>query len=189
MRVLRAEGFDGSYQSLTRHLRDVRGPSRPKPSAVTVPIETAPGEEFQFDWSDCNRWGWEHELFCFGCVLCWSRIKCWWFASSIDQPHTFEGLVRFFEAVEVVPAVGRTDRMGCLGRSRGKAFIWHPPALEFARHHGFALKACGAGDAARKAWATDCTSCWEDHTDVVDGERHQGRRRTRTHPAARRRAA
>jgi transposase len=154
MRVLRAEGFDGSYQSLARHLRDVRGPSRPKASAVTVPIETAPGEEFQFDWSDCNRWarrwGWDHELFCFGCVLCWSRIKCWWFASSIDQAHTFEGLVRFFEAVDGVPAVGRTDRMGCLGRSRGKAFIWHPPAVEFARHHGFALKACDAGDAARK---------------------------------------
>ncbi|MCA1705092.1 MAG: helix-turn-helix domain-containing protein, partial [Actinobacteria bacterium] len=88
MRVLRAEGFDGSYPSLTRHLRDVRGPSQTKSSVVTVPIETGPGEEFQFDWSDANRWarqwGWDHELFCFGAVLCWSRIKCWWFASSID---------------------------------------------------------------------------------------------------------
>lgn len=154
MRVLRAEGFDGSYPSLTRHLRDVRGPSRSKPSVVTVRIETGPGEEFQFDWSDANHWarlwGWDHELHCFGAVLCWSRIKYWWFASSIDQAHTFEGLVRFFEAVDGVAGVGRTDRMGCLGRSRGKAFIWHPPALEFARHNGFALKACDAGDAARK---------------------------------------
>lgn len=154
LRVLRAEGFDGSYSSLTRHLRDVRGPSRSKPSVVTVPIETGPGEESQFDWSDCNhwarRWGWEHDLQCFGAVLCWSRVKCWWFASSLDQAHTFEGLVRFFEAVGGVPAVGRTDRMGCLGRSRGKAFIWHPPVLEFARYHGLALKACDPGDAARK---------------------------------------
>jgi transposase len=154
MRVIRAEGFDGSYASLTRHLRAVRGPSRAKESVVTVPIETAPGEEFQFDWSDCNRWarrwGWEHELHCFGAVLCWSRVKCWWFSPSIERPPTFEGLVRFFEAVDGVPAVGRTDRMGCLGRSRGKAFIWHPPALEFARHYGFALKACERADAARK---------------------------------------
>jgi transposase len=154
MRVLRAEGFDGSYQSLTRHLRDVRGPRQRSASVVTVPIETAPGEEFQFDWSDCNlwarRWGWDHELQCFGAVLCWSRIKCWWFSSSIERSHTFEGLVRFFEAVDGVAAVGRTDRMGCLGRSRGKAFIWHPPALEFARHYGFALKACDTADAARK---------------------------------------
>ena len=154
MRVIRAEGFEGSYASLTRHLREVRGPSRGKESVVTVPIETAPGEEFQFDWSDCNhwarRWGWDHELHCFGAVLCWCRIKHWWFSSSIERPATFEGLVRFFEAVDGVPAVGRTDRMGCLGRSRGKAFIWHPPALEFARHYGFALKACDTADAARK---------------------------------------
>jgi len=154
MRVIAAEGFDGSYQALTRHLRAVRGPSRPKASVVTVPIETTPGEEFQFDWSDCNRWsrrwGWAHELHCFGAVLCWCRIKHWWFADSIDQPHTLEGLVGFFEAVGGVPAIGRTDRMGQLGSSRGNAFVWHPAALELARHYGFALKACQRGDAARK---------------------------------------
>ncbi len=82
-------------------------------------------------------------------MLCWSRVKYWWFSSSIERSHTFEGLIRFFEAVDGVGAVGRTDRMGCLGRSRGKAFIWHPPALEFARHYGFALKACDTADAAR----------------------------------------
>ena len=57
MRVIGAEGFDGSYQSLTRHLRDVRGPRQRSASVVTVPIETAPGEEFQFDWSDCKPLG------------------------------------------------------------------------------------------------------------------------------------
>ena len=127
MRVIGAEGFDGSYESLTRHLREVRGPRQRSASVVTVPIETGPGEEFQFDWSDANhwarRWGWEHELHCFGAVLCWSRVKSWWFSSSIERSHTFEGLARFFEAVDGVGAVGRTDRMGCLGRSRGKAFI------------------------------------------------------------------
>lgn len=154
MRVIAAEGFEGSYQSLTRHLRGVRGPSRGRASVVTMPIETGPGEEFQFDWSDCNRWarrwGWDHELFCFGAVLCWSRIKHWWFAASIDQAQTLEGLAGFFDAIDGVPALGRTDRMGQLGQSRGKAFSWHPVALDFARHYGFALKACAPGDAARK---------------------------------------
>ena len=28
MRVITAEGFTGSYQSVTRHLREVRGPTR-----------------------------------------------------------------------------------------------------------------------------------------------------------------
>lgn len=156
MRVITAEGFEGSYPTLTRHLRVVRGPSRGSASMamVTMPIVTGPGEEFQFDWSECNRWsgrwGWDHELHCFGALLCWSRIKRWWFTTSIDQPHTLEGLVGFFEDIDGVPAIGRTDRMGQLGRSRGKAFIWHPVALEVARHYGFALKACDGGDAKRK---------------------------------------
>jgi len=153
MRVLEAEGFCGSYQSLTAYLHQVRGPTRGG-VALTMPIETAPGEEFQFDFSDCNRWakrwGWDHELQCFGCVLCWSRHKFWWFATSVDQPHTFEGLVLFFEHIDGVPAVGRTDRMGSLGRSRGKAFVLHPVASSFARHYDVALKACDAGDAKRK---------------------------------------
>ena len=79
--------------------------------------------------------------------MCWCRVKRWWFAASIDQRHTLEDLASWFDAV---PTIGRTDRMGQLGRSRGKQFIWHPAALEFARHYGFALKACQSGDAARK---------------------------------------
>ncbi|GAC1591903.1 MAG: DDE-type integrase/transposase/recombinase [Acidimicrobiales bacterium] len=156
MRVIAAEGFAGSYQSVTRHLREVRGPTRGNSATakLTMPIVTGPGEEFQFDWSDCNRWarrwGWDHELHCFGTVLCWSRIKRWWFADTIDQPHTLEGLAGWFDAIGGVPGLGRTDRMGQLGRSRGPVFVWHPIALEFARHYGFGLKACDAGDAKRK---------------------------------------
>ena len=58
--------------------------------------------------------------------------------------------MQFFEAAGGVPAVGRTDRMGQLGQSRGKAFHFHRVALDFARHYDFALKACDAGDAQRK---------------------------------------
>ena len=129
MRVIVAEGYAGSYQTLTRYLHSVRGPTRGQ-VAVTMPIETMPAEEFQFDWSECNsfarRWGWDHELQCFGCVLCWSRYKFWWFAPSIDRPHTLEGLVQFFEAIGGIPAVGRTDRMGQLGQSRGQGLCLRP---------------------------------------------------------------
>jgi hypothetical protein len=120
---------------------------------VSVPIETAPGEECQFDWSDCSawteRWG-LGELWCFGAILCWSRWRTWWFAASIDREHTFEGLVLFYEAAGGVPKLSRTDRMGALGMSQGKRFRLHPPSLEFARHHGTEIKACQAGDAKRK---------------------------------------
>src|SRR5258708_15369277 len=55
-RLLRAEGFTGSYPTLVRHLREVRGVRRGAPVPVSVPIETVAGEEFQFDWSDCCDW-------------------------------------------------------------------------------------------------------------------------------------
>ena len=152
-RVIRTEGYEGSYEALVRHLRVVRGVRRRRSPGVSVPIETAPGAEFGFDWSDCCDWGetWGlGALQCFGAVLCWSRRRHWWFAPSLDRSHTLEGLVRFFEDVGGVAAVGRTDRMGALGTSRGGVFRFCPEALDFARYHGFAFKACAARDAKRK---------------------------------------
>jgi hypothetical protein len=89
--------------------------------------------QFQFDWSDCSDWGrvWGlGDLQCFGAVLCWSRRRFWWFATSLDRAHTFEGLVRFFTDVGGVAAVGRTDRMGCLGVSRGGVFRFAREAVD-----------------------------------------------------------
>ncbi|HET7488559.1 MAG TPA: IS21 family transposase [Acidimicrobiales bacterium] len=151
--ILVAEGFDGSYASVVRYLRSRRGPRFRSGPAVSVPIETAPGEECQFDFSECSawttRWG-LGEVVCFGAILSWSRWRTWWFTSSVDAEHTFEGLVRFFEAAGGVPKISRTDRMGALGRSQGRRFRLHPPALDFARHHGTEIRACQAGDAKRK---------------------------------------
>lgn len=151
--IIGAEGFQGSYPSVVRYLRSVRGPRFRGGPAVSMPIETAPGEEAQFDWSDCSdwteRWG-LGEVWCLGCILCWSRWRRWWFTTSIDRPHTFEGLVAFFEAAGGQPRVARTDRMGALGQSQGKRFRLHPPAIDFARHHGLELAVCQAGDAKRK---------------------------------------
>jgi hypothetical protein len=119
------------------------------------PIETAPGEEAQFDFADCSGWAERAGfvapvLWCFSMILCWSRWRLWWFTTSVDREHTFEGMARFFETVGGVPQVCRTDRMGCLGSSQGRRFNLYPPALEFARWHGTEIKACQAGDAKRK---------------------------------------
>ena len=152
--ILAMEGYAGSYPTVVRHVRTLRGPRFRPAAQASVPIETAPGEECQFDWSDCTdwaqRWGWPGELWCFGAILCWSRWRRWWFTTSIDRNHTFEGLVAFFEAAGGVPLLARTDRMGALGRSQGKRFALHAPTVEFARHHGVEIKACAAGDSARK---------------------------------------
>jgi transposase len=152
--VIAAEGFEGSYPSVVRWVREQRGPRFRAADGASVPIETAPGEEAQFDWSDCSAWAREvglgPVLWCFGMILCWSRWRLWWFSTSVDREHTFEGMVRFFEAAGGVPQIARTDRMGALGTSQGRRFSLYPPTLEFARHHGVEVKACQAGDAKRK---------------------------------------
>lgn len=152
--VIAAEGFGGSYPSVVRWVRGQRGPRFRAADAASVPIETPPGEEAQFDWSDCSTWarqvGIAETLWCFGMILCWSRWRLWWFSTSVDREHTFEGIARFFDAAGGVPKIARTDRMGALGQSQGRRFVLHPPTLEFARHYGVEVKACQAGDAKRK---------------------------------------
>ena len=152
--IISAEGFDGSYPTVARWVREQRGPRFRRADQASVPIETAPGEEAQFDFSDCSSWaqrvGFGDVLWCFGMILCWSRWRLWWFTTSVDREHTFEGVVRFFDAVGGIPKLCRTDRMGALGTSQGRRFKLHPPTLEFARFHGTEIKACQAGDAKRK---------------------------------------
>lgn len=151
---LRAEGFAGSYPTVVRAVRDVRGPRFRPAAAVSVPIHTDPGEEDQFDFCNLDdvaeRWGWDHPLRCFGAISCWPRQRLWWFTTSEDQHHTFEGLARTFEAFGGVAAVARTDRMGALGTSQGRRFTLHPATVEFAAHYGVKITSCRAGDAKRK---------------------------------------
>jgi transposase len=151
---LRAEGFAGSYPTVVRAVRDVRGPRFRAAAAASVPIHTDPGEEIQFDFANLDEiaeaWGWEHPLRCFGAISCWGRQRMWWFTTSEDREHTFEGIVRAFEVFGGVPAVARTDRMGALGSSQGRRFTLHPATVEFAAHHGTKITSCQARDAKRK---------------------------------------
>ncbi|HEY2564849.1 MAG TPA: IS21 family transposase, partial [Acidimicrobiales bacterium] len=151
--LIAAEGYVGSYVTVARHLNDLRGPRFTAAPAASTPIVTGPGEECQFDWSEVSHWtrAWGlGEIHCFQCVLCWSRVRIWWFARSIDREYTFEGLVRFFERVGGVTKVCRTDRMGALGQSQGRRFTLYPPAVAFAQFHGTEIRACQARDAKRK---------------------------------------
>jgi hypothetical protein len=88
--IVTAEGFEGSYPEESRHLRAAHGPRYRRAERVSVLIETAPGEECQFGWTDCGDFG---ELFgpgqlcCFGGILCCSRWLLWWFASCPALGH------------------------------------------------------------------------------------------------------
>lgn len=157
---LRAEGFGGSYPTVVRAVREIRGPRFRAAAAVSVPISTGPGEEAQFDFCNLDSiaaaWGWDLPLRCFGAILCWSRRRMWWFTASEDQNHTFEGLARAFECFGGVPAAARTDRMGALGTSQGRRFKLHGAAVHFAAHYGTKITPCRAGDAKRKGKVERC---------------------------------
>jgi transposase len=153
-RILSVDGYSGSSPTLVRHVRAARGSRRERDPRVSVTITTAPGEEAQADWSDCSDWGraWgiaEH-LWCFGAILSWSRHRLWWFTTTADRAHTLEALVRFFGTVAACPWSSSIDRMGALGRTSGRAFRLHAPALDFARYHGFAFQPCRSGNARAK---------------------------------------
>ena len=151
---IRAEGFPGAYPTVTRELRMIRGPRFQVAEAASMPIHTDPGEEAQFDFCDLSDWaarfGWKINLVCFGMILSWSRWRMWWFTTSEDRHHTFEGIARFFDQVGGVPTACRTDRMGALGRSQGRRFELHAPTVGFAAHHSTKITSCQAGDAKRK---------------------------------------
>ncbi len=153
-RCLQAAGFSGGYSTVTTELREIRGPRFTAADRVSVPIHTDPGEEAQFDFCHLDdwarRWGWDHPLRCFGMIMCWSRQRIWWFTTSEDREHTFEGAIRFFETIGGIPTSCRTDRMGALGSSQGRRFVLHSPTIEFAAHHGTKITPCKAGDAKRK---------------------------------------
>jgi hypothetical protein len=48
--ILKADIFGGSYSTVAGYVREVRGPRFRAAPSVSVPIETGPGEEGQFDW-------------------------------------------------------------------------------------------------------------------------------------------
>ena len=151
--LIRAKGYPGSYVSVARHLNSLRGPRFASASSASTRIVTAPGEEAQFDWSDVSSWTREWglgDLQCFSAIVSFSRVRIWWFATSVDREHTFSGLIRFFEFIGGVPKVLRTDRMGALGTSQGRRFRLHPPAHAFAQSHGTEIRACQPRDAKRK---------------------------------------
>jgi hypothetical protein len=102
---LHAEGFAGSYPTVVREVRAISGPRFRAPGAVSVPILPDPGEEAQFDFCDLTNWptGGAGGRRCSASVRSCAgpRQRLWWFTTSEDRHHTFEGLVRFFETSAV----------------------------------------------------------------------------------------
>jgi len=152
-----ALGFEQSYQSLTRQIRD-RGlrpaceacrPAKSRPVAV---IEHPAGEETQWDWVELPdppaAWGWGRSACLFVGALShsgkWRGVLC----ESMDQPHVIDALDRVSRQLGGLTSVWRFDRM---------ATVCHPATgritasfAAVAKHYGVSIAICPPRHGNRK---------------------------------------
>jgi transposase len=152
-----ALGFEQSYQSLTRQIRD-RGlrpaceacrPAKGRPVAV---IEHQPGEETQWDWVELPdppaAWGWGRTAFLFVGALSHSGKWRAVLAESMDQAHVIDALDRVSRQLGGLTSVWRFDRM---------ATVCHPATgritasfAAVAKHYGVSVAICPPRHGNRK---------------------------------------
>jgi transposase len=152
-----ALGFDRSYPTFTRQLRDrcLRPPCEQcraaKGRAVTV-IDHPAGEETQWDWLDLPdppaSWGWGSNASLFVGALAHSGRWRGLLAESKDQPHVIDALDQITRALGGLTRVWRFDRM---------ATVCHPPTgritasfAAVAKHYAVSVAICPPRHGNRK---------------------------------------
>ena len=150
---VRALGYELSYQSFTRHLRDLD--VRPHCEAcagvkgrATIEIGHPPGEEIQWDWVELPDAPWASTAHLLVGVLPHSSKCRAVFAESEDQPHliwAIDGVLRRFGGT---PWRWRVDRMSTVivpGSDDVQASF-----APVAKHYGVGIDPCPARAANRK---------------------------------------
>jgi transposase len=140
-----ALGFDRSYQTFTRQLRDRS--LRPHCEAcdgvkgrATIEIEHPPGEEIQWDWVELPEapWGDDAHLLV-GSLPCSGRFRAV-FSESEDQPHLIESMDEVLRRLGGTARRWRVDRMATVVNPRtGEVQSSFVPV---AKHYGVSVVAC-----------------------------------------------
>ena len=147
-RELQKKGYTGSigpvYRFLQRVDEDV-GMISPK---ATVRIETPPGDQAQFDWSEYSMviGGRERKIYCFAMVLAASRKKAVCFSLTVDAAAVYEAIQELFEELGGVTLELLIDNPKALvieNHPKNEEEIrYNPQALMLAKHLGTELNAC-----------------------------------------------
>lgn len=155
---LRPLGFVGSYQSLTRQIRD-RGLRlacvacahvTKRPNAV---IEHPPGEETQFDWVELPdapaEWGFPTKrAFVLVGSLAHSGVWRAVISPSMDLPHLLAALTTVLGLLGGVTKEWRFDRMTTVLKAGTSDLT--PMFAAFAKHHAVTVVACRPRSGNRK---------------------------------------
>lgn len=141
---LKEQGYTGSYSILKRFVRTVR----PKPAEAFLTLTFLPGQCAQVDWGSFGsiRVGnTRRALSFFVMVLCYSRRLYVEFTLGQSQEWWLGCHQRAFEFFHGVPQEIWCDntKTAVLAHPRGGPPSLNPHYADFARHHGFTIKACG----------------------------------------------
>ena len=140
---LQAQGYDGRITILKTYVRQVRPPR----TEAFLTLHFAPGQCAQVDW---GSWGsirvgnTRRRLSFFALVLCHSRLLYVEFTLGQSQEQWLACHAHAFERLGGVPAELMVDncKTAVLARPPGAAPVFNPTYVDFARHYGFAIKAC-----------------------------------------------
>jgi len=139
---IRAQGFTGSIHMVRRFIKTVR-PLRVAAAMATVRFETPPGQQAQVDWAYCgrhrDRTGREISVYAFVTVLSFSRMMFVRFTTSMDLGTLIDCHRQAFNFFGGVPSSALYDNMKQVRLDDGEL---NPAFVDFASHHGFAIKTC-----------------------------------------------
>jgi len=148
---IREDGFAGGYTAVKKFVRKVR----PKREKAYLKLAFAPGECAQVDWGSYGsvRVGETmRRLSFFVMVLCYSRQMYVEFTVSQTMEHFLACHQNAFIAFGGVPTRIMVDNLksAVLKHARGEAPVYNPRYLDYARHQGFSVTACGVAKGNEK---------------------------------------
>lgn len=145
---LKKKGYSGSIGPVYRFLQKVDEDVGLISSKATVRIETPPGDQAQFDWSEYSMviGGRERKVYCFAMILAASRKKAVCFSLKADAPAVYEAIQELFDDLGGVTLELLIDNPKALvieNNPKSEDEIrYNPQALMMAKHLGTELNAC-----------------------------------------------
>ena len=147
-RELKKKGYTGSIGPVYRFLQQVDEDVGLISSKATVRVETPPGDQAQFDWSEYSMviGDRERKVYCFSMILAASRKKAICFSLKVDAAAIYEAIQELFEDLGGVTLELLIDNPKALvieNNPKSEDEIrYNPQALMLAKHLGTELNAC-----------------------------------------------
>lgn len=145
---LKKKGYAGSIGPVYRFLKRVDEDVGLISSKATVRVETPPGDQAQFDWSEYSMVIGERErkVYCFAMILAASRKKAVCFSLKEDAASIYEAVQELFDDLGGVTLEMLIDNPKALvieNNPKSEDEIeYNPQALMMAKHLGTELNAC-----------------------------------------------